>query len=281
MITKKDILAKVKHLPSISNVIVKLAELLNNPRSSATDFEKIVRNDPALTANLLRIANSAFFGCPREVTSVKQAITLMGVGRVFEIAASASFMKILPETLPGYEMNAEMFWLHSMAVAVLSEKLSKELKVKTPDLVFTAGLLHDVGKLAIASFLDDEKENVLQKIKVGGKALVQIEKELLGMDHTEVGLIVAEEWNLPPRLALSARYHHVPNEMPDAGDTLLVDLVHVANCLAHMIGYGSDIGEMHRIIDPRVMARLKFKVQVLERVASGATAEIQAMGELF
>ncbi len=281
MITRNDILARVKHLPSISNVIVKLADLLNNPHSSAADFEKIVRNDPALTANLLRIANSAFFGCPREVTSVKQAITLMGVGRVFEIAASASFMKILPETIPGYEMNAEMFWLHSMAVAVLSEKLSRELKIKTPDLIFTAGLLHDIGKLAIASYLNDEKDTIMQEIKVGGKALVQIEKNVLGMDHSEVGLIVAEEWNLPPRLGLAARYHHTPDDLPEKQDCLLADLVHVANCLAHMIGYGSDIGEMHRVIDPRVMERLKFKVQVLERVASGATSEIQAMGELF
>jgi len=205
----------------------------------------------------------------------------MGVGRVFEIAASASFMKILPETIPGYEMNAEMFWLHSMAVAVLSEKLSRELKIKTPDLIFTAGLLHDIGKLAIASYLNDEKDTIMQEIKVGGKALVQIEKNVLGMDNSEVGLIVAEEWNLPPRLGLAARYHHTPDDLPEKQDCLLADLVHVANCTAHMIGYGSDIGEMHRVIDPRVMERLKFKVQVLERVASGATSEIQAMGELF
>ncbi len=274
-------IAKIKDLPSISNVVVKLSQLLNDENSSSADFEKVIRHDPSLTTNLLRIANSAFFGCPREVRSVRQAITLMGVERVFEVATSASLMKILPSKIPGYEVEAESFWKHCISVAILGEKLTVELGIKAPDLAYTAGLLHDIGKLAVGSFLGDQLENMQNHIFNGPMTMLEVERELLGTDHCEVGSALAQIWNLPPQIALAARWHHDPLQAPAGVDTTLLDLIHVANAASHMLGYGADVAELHRRLEQGVLKRMGLKVQRMEFVVSESLEQIQALGEIF
>lgn len=275
------ILAQVKSLPTMPQTVIKLAKMLEDNRSSAADFERIIKPDPALTTNLLRLANSPYFGLPRKVESVRHAVTLMGTKRLFEVVASAAFSRTIPRMIPGYEMDASRFWIHSVAVAALSESLAKELDVFPPDYTFTAGLLHDIGKLVIGAYLATQPEDERPDLIFDEGTLVAHEREVFGTDHSELGAILAERWDLPKRIQVSARWHHDPDGREPSEDRMLVDLVHAGNGLAHALGYGGDVGEMSRDVKDTVISRLGITSTRLERVASETLEKIIALGKIF
>ena len=275
------ILNKVDNIPTLPESSTRLFALLNDKNSSASDFESVIKPDPALTTNLLKVVNSSFFGLTRQVISIHQAISLLGLKRVSEIAAGVGFAQVMPPKIPGYEIDSSNFWLHCAAVAILSERMAQELKLPIPDLTFTAGLLHDLGKLVIGSFLVQESDALLKKLKEHNKPLIYIEKEILGTNHSEIGHALAERWALPEIIAESVLWHHSPEKIPEGTDPLLIDLVHIADGLAHTLGLGADVGEMARSIAPLSIKRLKITGRQLEAIASIALLEIQNMGIIF
>jgi putative nucleotidyltransferase with HDIG domain len=274
------VLARVKELPTLSQVTARLAALLRDPRAGAADFERVIRADPALTTNLLRLANSAHFGLRSRVETVRSAVALLGQKRVYEIAAAAALAPIIPSRLPGYEVDAGAFWLHCVAVGVLAERLAGEMAVAPPDLTFTAGLLHDVGKLAVAAFVAGASDEILARVR-GGAPFACAERAVLGLDHGEVAAAVAEAWALPRAIATVARWHHAPGTGGHPEDCVLVDLVHVADGLAHALGLGADAGELARRIDAGAERRLGVRPRLLERVAGESLDGIREMASLF
>ena len=281
MITTQAILDRIKQLPTISASLERLTALTRDERSGAADFERVIRPDPALTANLLRIANSAWFGLRSRADTVRQAITLLGIKRVYEAAASAAMARVIPQRLPGYEIDAQAFWTHSVAVAVLAERLAKQVGTRPPDLTFTAALLHDVGKLVIGVFVSEESGAILDQVRAGGRPFVTAERDVLGVDHAEVGAEVARAWRLPDAAMYAARWHHQPETTPPEADRTLVELVHTADALAHSIGFGADAGELARRVDPAVKARLGLRTADLERVAGESLDPIREMSALL
>ena len=278
---RERILANLTKLPAISQSVVRLSQLIRDENAGATQFEEAIRLDPSLTANLLRIANSAFFGREREVTGVRQAIVIMGVKKVYEAAVAASLSRLIPQHLAGYGIEAASFWAHSAAVAVMCEHLSATLKIPTPDMVMTSGLLHDIGKIAISVYLAENMNDVLNALRTEGRTFVETEKEILGMDHAEIGAELARRWNFPETIIHSIHYHHSPNDLPAGMDQRAVDLVHAANALAHLFGYGADRGELRRRVEPEVSERLGVTTPDLESMVSRALIDIQELISLF
>jgi putative nucleotidyltransferase with HDIG domain len=279
VISSELVLAKVKKLPTFSTTLVRLWAVSKDERSGAADFEKVVRPDPALTANLLRVANSAYFGLRCKAESVRQAVSLLGVKRVCEVAATVSFAPVIPERLPGYDVPATAFWTHCVAVAVYAERLAQELRTSSPDLLFTAGLLHDIGKLAAGSFVAGDQGQILEKVRAG-ETFIDAERQVLGLDHGELGAMMAQGWSLPPAVGAAARFHHRPAAAPEP-DRQLVALVHAADALAHSMGFGADSGELARKVDGRLEELLGVKPRRLEAVAGGALEAIKDMTSLF
>lgn len=273
-----EILAQVDRLPAFPASAMQLSGLLRDERAGAPEVEKVVRPDPSLTANLLRMANSSYFSPRSRAETVRQAVTLLGVKRTFEIAVGAAMARMIPARLPGYDLDAKSFWLHCVAVAVLSERLAKETRAASPDLLFTAGLLHDVGKLAIATFVARSAPAILVRARAGVD-FVTAEREVLGVDHCEVGARVAEAWKLPAAVAWAARWHHHPTAAPESVDRTLVDLVHAADSLAISLGLGSDVGEMARTVDAGVWQRLGLQVRRMERVAGESLDAVNGLAQ--
>jgi putative nucleotidyltransferase with HDIG domain len=271
--------ASVRALPTPSAAVARLHALARDPRSSAADLDATIRPDPALTANLLKLANSAHFGLRHRVGTAREAIALLGVRRVCEVATSAAFAPLIPDRLPGYDVDARAFWGHCVAVAVLAERVAlagdRGARRGAPDLLFTAGLLHDLGKLAVAAFVAEGAGAILGRVRSGGP-FAAAEREVLGVDHGEVGALVAEAWALPPPVAWAARWHHAPAAAPEEARPLCA-LVHVADALAHSLGLGADAGELARAIDPEAARLAGASVRTLERVASES---LDAIGEM-
>lgn len=279
MIAKSEVLASIKKLPTFSTTVIRLSSVLNDPDASVGEFEAIILPDVALTANLLRIANSAFFALPRRIGSVREAITLLGINRVYELGALAAIEGVVPTRLPGYGIDAAAYWCHSVAVAVLSERLSRDKKAASPALTFTAGLMHDIGKLVISQYLANLQAALQDEMIGKNKSLIESEREVLGVDHQEIGAAIARSWNLPEEVALVAAAHHDPDAVKDGKGDAMVDVVHIADCLAHSLGFGTDIGELHRTLRVAAMERLELKASDLERVASRCISEIEGLAQ--
>jgi putative nucleotidyltransferase with HDIG domain len=279
MIERAEVLAGIRSLPSFSQTVVQLAQLLRDEEAGPSEYEAVVQLDMALTANLLRMANSAYFGFSRRISSVREAITLLGGRRLFELAAMAAVDSVVPATLPGYGIDANVYWCHSVAVAVLAERFAKERKLAVPALTFTSGLLHDIGKLVVSSFLASRLEALHNSLLKENRSLLECERELLGADHAEIGAELARTWNLPDEVVRVIAYHHEPSLADSGKGDVVVDLVHSADCLSHALGFGADVGQLQRQVDEQAIARLGLRHTDLEHVASRALPEIEGLAQ--
>ncbi len=273
------ILNDVESLPALPTAYTKLCALMGDETSGVRDFELALKHDACLSANILRVANSPYFGQGRQVQSVRHAVGLMGTQRVLEIATSVVLTGQLLEILPGFEIPARRFWVHSVAVAILAERLAKELGLRTPELTFTAGLLHDIGKLVIGTFLAGRSDEVVAPFLGGERALPAAARVVIGADHAEVGAALAEHWRLPEGICHAIRWHHEPERIPE--NRLQVDLVHVADGLAHTFGHGGDVGGVARGIASGVNKRLGLTTAQLELVGAETLEEIQTLAVSF
>ncbi len=273
-----NILAKVKSFPSMPGAAAKLLKLLDNPDTTAAQIEQILRYDPGLTANLLKLTNSAYFGLPCKVGSVRQAIVLLGWKRLIQLVMVSCVNAVMGKPVPGYDLPAGELWRHSIAVSVAAEGLAKELKVTASEEIFTAALLHDVGKLVLGDFVRED----LEKIEIEASSGISFEiaeHMVLGTDHAEIGAQILKNWSFPPELVKAVRWHHDPDS---AGKTYtLVDIVHVANILCLMIGIG--VGREGLCYKPSPLAtkRLGLKTTHLEIVASRTLQYVDELCDVF
>ncbi len=201
MSLRTRILINAKAIPTLSSTVVKLGKMLNDPDVQMEDLAKAITLDPGITANVLKLANSAALGLPRQVSSVHEAVVRIGMKQVYQIALSSSLKPIVDNRLDGYDLEDGFYWRHSIAVAIASEKIAVG-KRGVGD-AFTAGILHDVGKQVISEFIMRESES-FEEIDMT-KTFDEIERELLGIDHSELGASVLEKWQLPTPLINVAR----------------------------------------------------------------------------
>lgn len=275
------ILARVRAMPALPGPITRLFVMLGDPNCSAIDVEDVIRPDAAMTTNVLRLINSAAFGIPRTVTSVRQAVALLGTKRVLESATSMSMLRFVPAKLPGYGISAAQYWNHCAATAVLTELLVTELNVPDHDLAFTAGLLHDVGKLAIATYLLQTPAPSGIRFDKPVETFLEAEEAMLGTCHTRIGAMLGIRWNLPEPLVWVIRWHHDPASAGEAAPQALLDAVHVGDNLAHMLGYGADAGELSRNSSRDTLSSLQITTRILERVAYEAVPRIRALCDVL
>ena len=168
-----------------------------------------MRHDPGLAANVLRLANSAFFGIPSQVTSLKQAIVLLGVKRFYNIAVAACMNKKMDPAVEGYGLSPGELWLHSIAVSTTAEALAKSRKFDEANDFFTPALLHDLGKLVLGKFVKAEQSKI-DSLVAKGVPFVFAEKEVLKWDHAEIGALILSNWSFPDDLINAVRWHHNP-----------------------------------------------------------------------
>lgn len=271
-----EIVDRIETIGTVPTAVAQIFGLINDPKTTMADFERVVRPDVGLTANLLRCANSAYYRGTREITSVRDAIARMGMRRVFEVAAGASFAKAVPSILSGYGTTAVTYWEHSVAVAVLSDRIGREAGFTYPDLAFTAGLLHDLGKIVIATWLD---ANPSLHPPEGGLVNPDLEYELLGATHAEFGQALCQKWNLPRDIGGAARWHHAPGDAPSATLRYLSTVVLVADQAAHRAGFGE--GQNIESIDVEALERLSLTPERVLSLVETSKGEIERTQELL
>jgi putative nucleotidyltransferase with HDIG domain len=260
-----EILAQVQAFPSIPGSAAKLLKLLEQADPSLAEIEGVLRLDPGMTANVLRLTNSAYFGLRAQVGSIRRALTLLGLKTVRQLIVTSCVNAMLEKPVPGYELPPGELWRHSIAVSVAAEGLVRELRLPAEDDIFTAALLHDIGKLVLGQHVRAALPAV-EALTKEGLSFEQAEARELGIHHGEIGARILHRWSLPGRIVDAVRWHHDPEAA--GAPARATDIVHAANVLCLMIGIGVGREGLHYTPSPAVTRRLGIKPGHLERVAS-------------
>ncbi|MFH0995935.1 MAG: HDOD domain-containing protein [Pseudomonadota bacterium] len=259
------ILDDVKSFPSMPAAALKLLTLLKDERTSNAQIEQILRYEPGLTANILKLTNSSFFGLPKQIGSIRQAILMIGWKKLIQIVLSSCVSAIIDKPVQGYDLSPGDLWRHSIAVSVASETLVKELNLSVSEEVFTAALLHDVGKMVLGRYVKDDIA-VVDGEDMQDVPFEQVERSIFGIDHAEIGANILRRWSFPPSMVSAVRWHHDPDGAPKTSH--LIDVVHVADVLCLMSGIG--VGREGLQYQPSQTAceRIGLTEALLEKVAS-------------
>jgi putative nucleotidyltransferase with HDIG domain len=236
-IASDDLLAAMRDLPPLPSVVLELVESLGHEELSAAQYAAKISRDQALAAKTLRLANSSFYGRGGQVRSVAEAIGVLGLRTVRGVATAAGLAGSFRRHA-GFDHDA--FWRHSIGSALCAQALAGELRRDDGDLAFTVGLLHDIGRLALASAFAPAYAEAERWRRDNDCPASEAERAVLGIDHAEVGGLIARQWNFAPAIVDAIREHHAPPA--DAGLTLTA-IAHVADAIAHALGLAGDADE--------------------------------------
>lgn len=233
----KEILAKADKLPSLPGVLHQIMAQLGDPNFSFTQIMETVRLDPGITAHVLRMCNSPFYGLRTKISSLEQALTFLGAKAITEIVLSSEVVKYFKQGQEGYRLARGELWKHSMATALLAQKLAERVGYRGDrGTLFTAALLHDVGKLLLSEYVGADFDKIEGVMLERDLSFVEAEREVLGVDHALLGGVVVRKWNFPESIVTAIAFHH--NPLAASRDNSLTNLVALANLLTLTWGQG-------------------------------------------
>ena len=250
-----------------SHSAARLLELVGQEEYNIPEVARIVECDPVLTAQVLKVVNSTAFSLREEVTTINRAITYLGQKMVIGIALSVCSEQVFERPLDGYESRGGVLWRHSLQTGMASKELAGWAKeLVDPDLAFTAGLLHDIGKSILSDFLKGAVKEMLEKIDDGSaRGFLQVEKETAGATHQLVGGALAKRWKLPRPLLEVILYHHIPRKA-DKKFQPLVYVVHLGDLAAMMAGKGTGADDLSYRMDPGYTDFIDISRENLEKL---------------
>lgn len=261
-----EIVQKVDELPALPHVTYRVLTLTSDPKTSITELAETITQDQALTAKVLRMANSAYYGYARRISSIGDALIILGFSTVRNLVLAASVYNVMDKELNGYYLLKGELWKHSMLTALIARLLAKKVNYDVPDQAFTAGLLHDIGKTILNTYMQKRFAEVLEKVHEGNVPFMEAEQMILGFDHAAVGSRVAEKWNLPDELVEAIAVHHTPSLSKI--NPRLTSIIHVADAASMSMGVGLGGDGLLYPFDGFAVDKLKLTEGIVEGVMS-------------
>ena len=249
-----DVLATIDSLPPMPATALRLLEAAQDTNIDLGKVAAWIERDPAMTANLLRLCNAPFYGLRKEVTSLRHAANLLGMKQVVQIALTLLASGHLAGGQSGYGLSAGDLWKSSVTSAVAAELLAQEVLYGNPSTAYTAGLLQDIGKIVLAEFVGGAVQEIWKAVENRKVSFQQAEKQVVGMDHAEVGALLLERWRFPAALVESVRNHHRPEEATI--DLTLSRISHLADALTMTMGMGLGVDGLAYVLDDRSLKAL-------------------------
>ena len=241
-------------LPTLPTVVTQMISLIDNPKTAASEVARLISTDQALTAKMLKLANSPFYGFPREISTVQMAVVVLGFETVKSLGLSVS---VLERFAGGSNNNSQFdrqkFWEHSIACGVAAKMLATKLRYRVPGEAFAAGILHDIGRLIFSQYFPEGFVEVLQITRQEDIYIGKAEERVLGVSHAQVGSWLAEKWNLPKQLEDAIAFHHAPGRLEQEHSAALPALVHLADFLCRRERIGDGGGEKLPSLDPAAL----------------------------
>jgi len=217
-------------IPSPSPILGKLLDSLNDPYLNAEKFETLVIKDPALSAKILNIANSAYYGLRAQISTINRAIVVIGIDEVKNICLTVLLSSMFSEKKIHHAFNVGQFWRHSLFVALASKDLANKFEIIDPETGYISGLLHDIGKIVCATYMPFFYETIINLVSHKGISYLEAENEI-GLTHTRIGGWLSKKWALPSLLHASISYHHEPDRSKNYREATF--LIQIADRLAY------------------------------------------------
>ncbi len=258
----------IKSLPTLPTVAQKISRMVEDDKTSATQLGDIISTDPAISGRVLRLVNSSFYGFPGRISSVSNAIVLLGFDVVKSLIISVSVYDMMEKGVVG-------LWEHSLGCAIASRFIAKRVKGCEPEEVSVAGLLHDIGKVVVSIQMQDKYEEIKKCISEKKIFFFDAEKEVLELTHQEIGGWLAESWNLPLSLIEPIAYHHQPLRAQKA--RISTSIVHLSNILIRAVGFGSGGDPWVPPLNKTAWERLGFNLKTLTEVIRDLGDELESL----
>ncbi|MCX6135352.1 MAG: HDOD domain-containing protein [Ignavibacteriales bacterium] len=259
----RDLLRGMEKLSSVPLVYTKLNEAINSPRSSVGYMSTIISQDPGLSARLLHVVNSAFFGFPRKIDTISRAVIVVGTQQLRDLALATSVIKSF-KRIPEKFVTIESFWKHSVACGTAARTIASLVGEQNVEQFFVAGILHDVGRLIIFEKAPEKAEEIFQRVSSSDEPLFQAERNVLGYDHAAVGSSLVQNWKLPLSLEQIIGFHHAP-ELATRYNVETV-IVHLADAIVHAMRIGSSGEQSVPSINEDAWESLGLSLDVLPRL---------------
>ena len=265
MIRVENIIKKIENLPPFPEVYRKAIQLLQDPEISVDKLIEVIQYDQAITANVLRMCNSAYYRLSkRKIHSLREGLVLLGNNQLKEIISRSTMVQFYQKENKGYDLGRGELWKSAISSSLISQIICKLIGKSEDAAIFTTTLLHDIGKVVLNDFVWEENQRIFQLVQDKGYAFEEAEKKILGMDHAEVGAKIAELWHFPEDMIAAIRLHHSPEKAPE-GDTI-TPIVYLSDVttLTMGIGVGSD-GLCYRAKEG-IMKRFALTPRDLEKI---------------
>jgi HD-like signal output (HDOD) protein len=255
-------------LPTMPEVATKILNMVNDPEVSFKAVADEISKDQSMTTNILKLCNSAYFSKGKEITSIDRAIVTLGIKEVTSIVMVIAAKPILDKFVIGYDLGKGELWKQGLMVANIAKKIALMKNRKDiADVVFTGGIIHNVGKTVIAIYVQNTYNDILNEVKTKNITFNEAEKSIMGYSHQEISEKILEKWNFPPVLKAIVRYYSEPENAPDQFRAE-VSVVHIANTISIMAGIGIGSDGLYHQLSSTAMNTLKLTNAELEELFS-------------
>ena len=258
----QDLIKEIKNLKPIPQIANQIMAIVENPNASLSDVADIILYDPMTTANILRICNSAYFALPRKVESVHEAVTLLGLEQVMDLVLLKSGAENLRQEQAGYGLNEGDLWRYSVASALIARDLAEKRHLPSAHMIFTAALLKDIGKVILNRFVGESFLKINDLVQNHGLSFKEAEKKVIGVDHAELGGLVASNWKFSPKMVYIIQHHHLAD--PQAREDVETCIVYLSDIICMMMGIGGGADGLAYHFHDDVVKNLGFSERDLQ-----------------
>jgi putative nucleotidyltransferase with HDIG domain len=261
----KRVIGKVKDLPTLPRTVLRITELVNDPKSSAKDLARVITDDQVLTARLLKLVNSSFYGFPQKISTVTGAIVLLGFDAIRNLLLTTSVFGLFSKKVKTDIFRMELFWDHSLGCAIGAKVIGDYMRYDKVEELFVSGLLHDIGKIVELLFLPEDFGKVISTAREKDILIVEAESRVLDYTHAQLGEMLAEKWNMSSKLVNVIAHHHQPALAGRFSKEAAI--VHLADILCRAMDIGSGGDNKIPQLNNDAWNSLQLKISSIEPIA--------------
>jgi len=246
----ESILQETQKLPALPQVITEILQKIDDPETTPEIFQQVITKDPFITAKTLKLANSAFYGYSREISTISNAVVILGMDTLRSMIIAMSAYNLLNKEVKGYNYQRDDYWKHSLSTAIITRKIAQLREYQNLEICFISGLLHDIGKLLLDRFRYIYLESIEEFSRKNKVPDYLAEKAIIGYNHSDAGAYLANVWKFPQVLTDVINYHHWPLKVNNL-NSIYIKVVHVADCMSNIYLKGSS-NPVNKIVEREI-----------------------------
>ncbi len=262
---------------TLPDIFYRITEIINNPRTSARDIAQVVEKDTALTARMLKLVNSPFYGFPQKIETISKAVTVIGTKQLSMLALGISVTKLFSE-VPSTYLDMQKFWKHCLGVGICAKLISEHMDYSESEKLFVAGILHDIGRLIMLKKIPQQTAMALKYTWDNDSFLSKAERQCIGFTHTKLGSELCTNWKIPPLLVDIVTYHHNPTQ---AKYSLECSILHLAELIVNALDIGTSGEKMVLYLNEKAWENLNISSKVIVPIVEQLRNELDVILEIL